>query len=61
VMANNKLKYWRVNPKLREQYQQNWNQPVLWPLWIGVAALLLFALWLWRALKKREDATTSPR
>ena len=56
VMANNKLKYWRVDAKLREQYQARWNQPQLWPLWLGGIALLLFALWLWRALKKREEA-----
>ena len=56
VMANNKLKYWRVDAKLREQYQARWNQPQLWPLWLGGIALLLFALWLWRALQKREEA-----
>ena len=56
VMANNKLKYWRVDAKLREQYQARWNQPQLWPLWLGSGSLLLFVLWLWRALQKREEA-----
>ncbi len=56
VMANNKLKYWCVDAKLRGQYQARWNQPQLWPLWLGGIALLLFALWLWRALQKREEA-----
>ena len=37
LMANNTLKYKRIDPKLREQKRQAWNQPIVWPL----AALLL--------------------
>ena len=55
VMANNKLKYWRVDPKQRAQYQKRWNQPVLLPLWLAGAALLAFMLWMRRALKKRDE------
>ena len=55
VMANNKLKYWRVDPMQRTRYQARWNQPVLLPLWLGGAALLAFVLWMWRALKKRDE------
>ncbi len=55
VMANNKLKYWRVDPKQRTKYQARWNQPVLWPLWLGGAVLLAFALWMRRALQKRDE------
>ncbi len=55
VMANNKLKYWRVDPKLRTRYQARWNQPVLLPLWLGGAALLAFVIWMWRALQKRDE------
>jgi ABC-type transport system substrate-binding protein len=61
VMANNKLKYWRIDPKEREAYQNKWNRPVLWPLWLGGALLLLAAFWLWRVLQKRENAAISPR
>ncbi len=39
LMANNGLKYRRIDPQLREQKRQAWNQPVVWPL--GVLALLL--------------------
>jgi oligopeptide transport system substrate-binding protein len=39
LMANNGLKYRRIDPQLREQKRRAWNQPVVWPL--GVLALLL--------------------
>ena len=39
LMANNTLKYRRIDPQLREQRRHEWNQPVLWPL--GLVALLL--------------------
>ena len=56
VMANNKIKYWRVDAKLRDQLRHKWNQPVRWPLWLTVIAVLLFAGWLWRMLRQREEA-----
>jgi oligopeptide transport system substrate-binding protein len=56
IMANNKLKYWRVDVKQRDQLRREWNQPVLWPLWLGAVALLLFGVWMWRMLQKREEA-----
>ena len=31
-MANNTLKYRRIDPQLREQKREAWNQPVVWPL-----------------------------
>ena len=40
-MANNGLKYQRLDPALRERLRQRWNGPVLWP--IGLAALALAA------------------
>ena len=56
IMANNKLKYWRVDGAERERMRRKWNQPVRWPLWLGGAALLLFGLWMRRMLQKREQA-----
>jgi oligopeptide transport system substrate-binding protein len=56
VMANNKLKYWRVDPKLRDELRDEWNQPVRWPLWLGTAILLLSGVWLWLKLRQREEA-----
>lgn len=56
VMANNKLKYWRVETAQRDQLRREWNQPARWPLWLGAAALLLFGVWIWRVLRQREEA-----
>lgn len=55
IMANNKLKYWRVEAAQRDRLRREWNQPVRWPLWLGAALVLLFALWIWRVLQKREQ------
>jgi len=57
VMANNKLKYWRVDAAQRGELRRAWNQPVRWPLWLGLAMLLLSVAWMWRALRKREETT----
>jgi oligopeptide transport system substrate-binding protein len=56
IMANNKLKYWRVDSARRDQLRGEWNQPVRWPLWLGGATFLLFGWWMWRVLRKREEA-----
>ncbi|MFZ2301953.1 MAG: ABC transporter substrate-binding protein [Gallionella sp.] len=55
VMANNKLKYWRVEAAQRDRLRGEWNRPARWPLWVGAAALLIFAGWMWRTLRQREE------
>jgi hypothetical protein len=57
VMANNKLKYWRVDAGQRDVMRREWNQPARWPLWVGAAALMLLGIWLRRMLRRHEDAT----
>ncbi len=39
LMANNTLKYRRIDPQLRQELRTRWNQPVVWPL--GLVALVL--------------------
>ena len=39
LMANNTLKYRRIEPVLREWQREAWNQPVIWP--IGLIVLIL--------------------
>jgi ABC-type transport system substrate-binding protein len=41
LMANNTLKYLRIDPELRARKQAEWNQPVLWPFGVLVALLVL--------------------
>ncbi|MDX1487356.1 MAG: ABC transporter substrate-binding protein, partial [Acidiferrobacterales bacterium] len=40
-MANNTIKYVRLDPRLRAQRRQQWNPPVLWPLGVMVALALV--------------------
>ena len=57
LMANNTLKYRRVDPALRDSSRKAWNQPVRWPLW-GLLALsiltVLPALWLHRHRERSQ-------
>ncbi|MBT9540277.1 ABC transporter substrate-binding protein [Thiobacillus sp.] len=55
LMANNTLKYRRVDPELRERQREAWNQPVLWPIVLmlgGLFALIAPAAIAWR---RREE------
>jgi oligopeptide transport system substrate-binding protein len=58
-MANNTLKYKRIDPKLRAAQRAAWNRPVLWP--VVLVALLLFAAivpaWLTYRRKQRARGT----
>lgn len=54
-MANNNLKYLRIDVAQREALRQKWNPPLLWPLWLSGMALLAFGWWLWRTLQRRQE------
>ncbi|MDO8925483.1 MAG: ABC transporter substrate-binding protein [Sideroxyarcus sp.] len=56
IMANNKLKYWRVDAAQRDAKRREWNQPVHWPLWLGAGLVLMFAGWMGWVLRKRDEA-----
>ncbi|MBN8217926.1 MAG: ABC transporter substrate-binding protein [Spirochaetes bacterium] len=51
---NSGRKYQRLEPALREAKRHEWNRPALWPLLLGLAALLGGGLWVWR--RRRADA-----
>jgi ABC-type transport system substrate-binding protein len=44
LMANNTLKYRRLDPQLREIRRAQWNTPVLWPILVAVALALGMAV-----------------
>jgi oligopeptide transport system substrate-binding protein len=51
LMANNTLKYRRVDPVVREAQRRAWNPPILWPLWgLGLVLIVgaLPAVWIYR-------------
>ncbi len=55
IMANNKLKYWRVDAAQRDRLRMAWNQPVLWTLWLGAALLLFSVVAMRHVLSKRRQ------
>lgn len=52
AVANNTLKYMRIDTVLRAKERAMWNQPLLWPLWLFLGLSLIFilpaAMGLWR-------------
>jgi ABC-type transport system substrate-binding protein len=48
LMANNGLKYSKIDAQMRAEKRQQWNQPVIWPL---VIMLVLFAMLIYPALR----------
>jgi len=56
VMANNKLKYWRLETGLRDKLCREWNRPAYLPLGIAVFVILSLSGWLWWKLRLRDEA-----
>jgi ABC-type transport system substrate-binding protein len=54
LMANNTLKYKRVDPQLRAERRAEWNQPVRWPLAVIAILLLVSVAPAWFAYRRRE-------
>lgn len=43
-LANNTLKYQRLDPTLRQRLQQQWNRPIVWPLLLALLFVVITAL-----------------
>jgi len=54
-IANNILKYQKIDFDLREKTRKEWNKPVLWPLWILFIFLILIFLPLIFTYIKKEN------
>lgn len=54
LMANNTLKYKRVDGSLRAQRQREWNRPVLWPIWVLLGLLAIALIPAVRDYRARE-------
>jgi hypothetical protein len=55
--GGNTLKYKRIDAQLRERRRAEWNQPIAWPLWAGLALLILGAIPAAVVMYRREHAT----
>ena len=56
-VGGNVLKYQRLDVALREQRRREWNEPVLWPLAVGLGVLLLFVVPAFIGYRRRERGT----
>ncbi len=54
LMANNLLKYRRIDPGLRARLRDEWNQPILWPLLLAIGLLLAAAVPATISLLRRQ-------
>jgi ABC-type transport system substrate-binding protein len=59
AMANNTLKYKRIDAALRVKKQEEWNQPVLMPLAIMALFVLLMIFSLRRIYRNRQNRVIS--
>ena len=54
LMANNTLKYRRIDPFLRAKQREAWNAPVVWPIALGAALVVLAIAPAWLSWRRRE-------
>jgi len=59
-MARNNLKYERINPALRSKERREWNKPVLWPVLLIVAVLVVSAIPAVRSYRRKERMAGLP-
>jgi oligopeptide transport system substrate-binding protein len=57
LMANNRLKYTRINPTERLEKRQAWNKAILWPFILIIVVFLLSLLPVLRAYQQRLHTT----
>jgi len=56
LMANNTLKYRRIDPALRAAKRAEWNRPVLWPMGLGAGIIIAAIAPAWIAWRRREKS-----
>lgn len=57
LMANNKLKYTRIDSALRAEKRQQWNKPIFWPLVVGGVVMVLMFIPAIKAYRRRTYKT----
>jgi hypothetical protein len=59
-MARNGIKFYRVDTVMREHERAEWNKPDLWPIALGLIALVAAAVPAVVAFRRRERAAAKP-
>ena len=57
LMANNTLKYKRIDAETRTRLRNEWNQPIVWPVLLFVILLLLSLLPAVYLYRRHERST----
>ncbi|EGW20720.1 ABC transporter substrate-binding protein [Methylobacter tundripaludum] len=57
LMANNQLKYTRIDTAARAEKRQQWNEPVFWPLVLGGVVFVLMLIPAVNAYRRRVKET----
>jgi len=57
LMANNQLKYTRIDTAARAEKRRQWNEPVFWPLVLGGAVFVLMLIPAVNAYRRRVKET----
>jgi oligopeptide transport system substrate-binding protein len=57
LMANNTLKYERLDPGRRANYRAEWNRPVLWPIWVLTVLIAGLFAGGWILYRRRQRST----
>jgi len=57
LMANNTLKYARLDPEVRAQHRERWNQPVLWPIVLLLLLVVVSLVPVVISYRRREYGT----
>ncbi|MBL8497568.1 peptide ABC transporter substrate-binding protein [Nitrosomonas sp. JL21] len=60
-ISNNNLKYFKIDASLRERQRFAWNEPILWPIGLGVVALIISFIPAIKAFYRRERSTAVRR
>jgi ABC-type transport system substrate-binding protein len=61
LMANNTLKYLRVDAPQRVRLRHQWNQPITWPLWLLGGILVIGVLPAIRIFRRREQSRATAK
>jgi hypothetical protein len=54
LMANNTLKYRRLDPQLRQRLRSEWNPPVVWPVVVLLLVVVVSSVPAVVAFRRRE-------
>jgi len=59
-MADNKLRYYRIDPARRDAARQEWNRPFLWPALLILVAIVAGTIPAIRSYRRRERMAARP-